>query len=101
MRVVQGTVKQILESSEAPIDYTKALNGLSFPFDVAELERTPFATCRVAWSNTTRTVFKPEARMPVSDVHWGLAATAGANTFWRIDSNGLATTVDVRVGSKI
>ena len=39
--------------------------------------------------------------MPVSDIHWGLAATAGAATFWHIDSDGLATTVDVRTGSKL
>ncbi|KAF9527083.1 hypothetical protein CPB83DRAFT_895515 [Crepidotus variabilis] len=99
-RVVQGTTQQMLESSRAG-GAAKALNGLSFPFDTAELEKTAYAACRVAWKSTSRTVFQSSSRMPVSDVHWGLAATEGAMTFWHIDSDGLATTVDIRTGEKL
>jgi hypothetical protein len=31
---------------------------------------------------------------------WGLAATAGAMSYFHIDANGLATWIDVKTGSK-
>lgn len=101
-RLVHGTVLQMLESSRAGPD-GKALNALSFPFETATEEGARFATCRVAWKNTCRTITQRpgSTRFPTSDVHWGLAATEGATTFWHIDSDGLGTTIDVRTGEKL
>ncbi|KAF9529560.1 hypothetical protein CPB83DRAFT_852312 [Crepidotus variabilis] len=104
-RIQNGTLAQMLEASERD-GSGKALNALSFPFANADSERScfdraPQASCRIAWKNTSGTVYPREAAMPLSDVHWGLAATGGAMSLWHIDSDGLGTTIDVRVGEKL
>jgi hypothetical protein len=43
---------------------------------------------------------KKRVEYPVVDMVWGLAAMAGAVSYFHIDANGLVTWIDVKTGSK-
>lgn len=104
-RLERGTLRQIHETS-INANLSKALNALSLPFPQSDHElscfdHNPLATCDISWKDTRGIVFDRDQSFPTADTHWGLAATTGANSQWHIDSDGFATTVDVRAGEKL
>jgi hypothetical protein len=59
------------------------------------------STDTVAWSHTfNMPLCKKHQQKPITDIRWGLAATAGAISYWHLDTNGFATYIDVQVGKK-
>jgi hypothetical protein len=61
----------------------------------------PFSTDSAAWNSTSGMDNTPaDQQPPIVDIRWGLAATAGALSWWHIDSNGYATYLDAKAGSK-
>lgn len=61
----------------------------------------PFSTDSTAWKCTKGAAgFEQEKAPPLGDLRWGLAATAGALSWWHIDSDGFGTYVDTRAGLK-
>ena len=99
-RLQTGTLKDL--SWHANLSQGRVLNGLEFPHPSGcrDPDVEP-STDDIAWVMTT---YKPfcsrEVQKPLSDTRWGLAATAGAVTYWHVDSNGYGTYVDVQVGLK-
>lgn len=80
----------------AATDTGKILNALEFPMNMASVTPTPiFSTDLLAWASTAT-----ETPPPIGDIRWGLAATAGAKTWFHIDSNGFNTFIDVKCGFK-
>ncbi|KAK2464090.1 hypothetical protein APHAL10511_003892 [Amanita phalloides] len=41
-----------------------------------------------------------DSERPNYDIRWGLAATAGAISYWHVDANGFGTYIDVQTGKK-
>lgn len=77
----------------------KILNALDFPMVLASLNPSPiFSTdllaCRVAGYNGG-------IGIPTGDIRWGVAATAGARTWFHLDSNGLGLAFKTKCGKKI
>jgi len=94
-QLITAKSEQLLKASAT--DTSKILNALEFPMNMASMSPTPkFSTDLVAWASTT-TGTPP----PIGDIRWGLAATAGARTWFHIDSNGFNTFVDVKCGFKV
>jgi hypothetical protein len=61
----------------------------------------PFSTDSAAWNSIKGMNFCPaDQPLPIGDIRWGLAATAGALSWWHTDSNGFATYLDSRAGKK-
>ena len=61
----------------------------------------PFSTDSAAWNYIKGTNNCPaDQPLPMGDIRWGLAATAGALSWWHIDSNGFATYLDPKAGTK-
>jgi hypothetical protein len=61
----------------------------------------PFSTDSTAWKCTKGAAgFEQEQAPPLADFRWGLASTAGAISWWHIDSNGFGTYVDTKAGLK-
>ncbi len=78
------------------------MNALEFPQEHAGWEPTAkFSSDRVAWAATTGLHDKEGELYPIRDMVWGLGCTAGAYTWWHIDSNGLLTRIEVKCGHKI
>jgi hypothetical protein len=50
-----------------------------------------------AWNATSPCKeYIPQQSLPVEHMRWGLAGLKGSYTFWHLDSDGLATYVDVK-----
>ena len=61
----------------------------------------PFSTDSTAWKCTKGAAnFEQEKAPPLADFRWGLAATAGALSWWHLYSNGFGTYVDTKAGLK-
>jgi uncharacterized membrane protein len=61
----------------------------------------PFSTDSAAFNCIKGTNNCPaDQALPIGDIRWGLAATAGAVSWWHIDSNGFASYIDAEAGSK-
>jgi hypothetical protein len=61
----------------------------------------PLSTDSAAWNSTRGMNCCPANQPPpLGDIRWGLAATAGALSWFHIDSNGYATYLDSKAGSK-
>jgi hypothetical protein len=61
----------------------------------------PLSTDSAAWNITKGTSgCRSEQQPPIGDIRWGLASTAGAISWFHIDSNGYATYLDARGGKK-
>jgi len=94
-QLITATSEQLLKA--AATDAGKILNALEFPMNMASVSPTPkFSTDLLAWASTAT-----ETPPPIGDIRWGLAATAGARTWFHIDSNGLNTFIDVKCGFKV
>jgi len=101
VRVLQGTLQQLLDCSQMEGGKGKILNALQFPMPEQGLGENPFATDSVAWCGTKGWPDCGEAVLPpTSDIRWGLAATTGAVHWWHIDSDGFGTYIDVKAGMK-
>jgi hypothetical protein len=75
----------------------KILNALQFPMTLVSLTPTPkFSTDLVAWGSTARE-FPP----PIGDIRFGLAATAGARSWFHIDCMGFLTFITTMCGFKV
>lgn len=62
----------------------------------------PISTDSEAWNSTKGMSNCPaDQTPPTGDLRWGLAATAGALSWWHIDSNGYGTYLDPKAGSKL
>ena len=93
-QIITASTDQLLEASIS--EAGKILNALEFPMGTAPVSPTPiFLTDLVAWEMVSR-VIPP----PIGDIQWGLAATAGARTWFHMDSNGFNTFIDVKCGYK-
>ncbi len=94
-----GTLRHVLDSArsqDGPI-----LNALSFPLALAGMRCSALSSEIEAWRLTERMKFcNAEASFPIGDMRWGLAATRGGRHWVHIDSDGLATFIDVRCGGK-
>ena len=61
----------------------------------------PFSMDSTTWKCTKGAAnFEQEKAPPLADFRWGLAATAGALSWWHLDSNGFGTYVDTKAGLK-
>jgi hypothetical protein len=90
-----ATTGQLLEAAHAPDG--KILNALEFPMALASLDPPPkFSTDLLALQVAGRGIVPP-----TSDIRWGTAGTAGACTWFHIDSNGLGVGVLLKCGLKI
>jgi len=99
-RLRMGTVQSLLSSSAE--ENGKILNALNFPMPEKGMGDFPFSTDTVAWKRTKGNMnCPPDQGPPLEDLRWGLAANAGALSWWHIDSNGFATYVDTRAGDKV
>lgn len=77
----------------------KILNALEFPMVLASLNPPPpFSTdllaCRVVDYNGS-------IGIPTGDIRWGLAATAGAYTWFHLDCMGLGAAFEPQCGKKV
>jgi hypothetical protein len=81
---------------------SKILNALNLPRPTGRgIEPIFFSTDSAAWDSTNGISSNyPNAHPPYNDIRWGLAATAGAISWWHIDSNGFATYLDCKCGKK-
>ena len=59
------------------------------------------STDTVAWLQTIDKPLCKFIQKPITEIRWGLAATAGAISYWHMDTNGFATYIDVQVGKKL
>jgi hypothetical protein len=97
-RLKTGTLRSLLSSSQKN---GNILNALFFPMPEEGMGLFPFSTDSTAWKCTKGAAgFEQEASPPLADFRWGLAATAGALSWWHVDSNGLGTYVDTKAGLK-
>jgi hypothetical protein len=93
-QIITASTDQLLEASIS--EGGKILNALEFPMGTAPVSPTPiFSTDLVAWEMACRAI-----PPPIGDIRWGLAATAGARSWFHMDSNGFNTFVDVKCGNK-
>ena len=93
-QIITASSDQLLEASAS--NAGKILNALEFPMGTAPVSPTPkFSSDLVAWEFISRGI-----PPPIGDIRWGLAATAGARTWFHIDSNGFNTFIDVKCGFK-
>jgi hypothetical protein len=54
-----------------------------------------------AWSDTIALpLWNKTVEFPTHEMRWGLAATRGAQHLWHTDAEGVATTIEVKTGSK-
>jgi len=99
-QVCTGTLRHLLQAvqtEDGPI-----LNALSFPKSLSGMDPSAFSSEVEAWELTERMKFCPvEARFPVGDMRWGLAATRGARHWMHIDADGLGTFLDTKAGTKL
>ena len=94
-QLITASSDQLLEA--AATDAGKILNALQFPLGIAPVSPTPkFSTDLLAWETASRAI-----PPPIGDIRWGLAATAGARTWFHMDSNGFNTFIDVKCGIKV
>lgn len=100
VQFVKGTVKQLLESSQAG-PQGKALRSVPIATNAIGHIGTPFASCQAAWTNTSGTVFANNIRMPLNDIAVGTAATCGAVESWILQPDGFGVSVDIQSGSTI
>jgi hypothetical protein len=98
LRVRTGKVDDILQASKSA--YPIMLNALAFPNPLAGIERSSFSSDSHALSRVFRQDGWMKRAIPIEDVRWGLAATAGAFHHWHIDSEGFGTFVEPMAGAK-
>lgn len=61
----------------------------------------PFSTDSAAWDVTRGAAgYSMENERPSANFRWGLGATSGAISWWRVDSNGCGTYIDTKAGTK-
>ena len=90
-----GTLEQILESARNPKG--PIINGLSFPLPLSAIEKSPMSSEIEAWLLAEGI---NNEQYPSASMRWGLCSTAGARHWIHLDSDGLGTFIDVRVGGK-
>ena len=94
-----GTLRHVLRAAQE--EQSAILNALSFPLPLAGVEQTAFSSELEAWHLTEGMNFCTNAaHFPTGDMRWGLAATRGARSWIHIDSDGLATFIDVKCGGR-
>jgi hypothetical protein len=95
-----GTLEHILEMARDPNG--TIINGLSFPLPLSAIKRDKLSGDIEAWRLTEGLPFCNEkASYPTADMRWGLASTAGSRHWTHVDSDGLATYVQLRTGAKL
>jgi hypothetical protein len=95
-----GTLEHILEMARDPNG--TIINGLSFPLPLSAIKRDKLSGDIEAWRLTEGLPFCNEkASYPTADMRWGLASTAGARHWTHVDSDGLATYVQLLTGTKL
>lgn len=93
-----GSVRSLLHSAK---EDGKILNALHFPMPEKGMGSEPFCTDSAAWVCTKGAAGCTQSQAPpLADFRWGLAATAGALSWWHIDSEGFGTYVDTIAGLK-
>ena len=99
-RLKTGSLKDLHWHAQCPGG--RILNCLELPNSTGCSEpHHAISTDTVAWSHTIgKPLCKKHLQKPVTDIRWGLAATAGAISYWHLDTNGFATYIDVKVGQK-
>jgi hypothetical protein len=100
VRILGGTLADLLASSMAPPEHKKALNALDLPNPSAAVEQAPYATdVRAVWR--TKGFEGCISFIPNGDVRFGLGATEGAVSFWHFDPQGQGTYVRIAAGMKL
>jgi hypothetical protein len=83
-------------------DDGRILNGLDFPFTIADSDPWPLSSDLVAWRQTQGLPFCVKGdHYPYDSMRWGLCATAGAYSRSHMDANGGCTKVSPESGVKI
>lgn len=91
----------LLDVKEAHDKQGKILNVLDLPIAIASSSPKGLSSDRAAFQRTLQApMCKKRVEYPVVEMVWGLAATAGAVSYFHIDANGFATWIDVKTGSK-
>lgn len=94
-----GTLEHILAMARDPNG--AIINGLSFPLPLSAIKRDKLGSDVEAWRLTEGHPFcTQKVVFPTAHVRWALASTAGSRHWPHIDSDGLATYIDVVTGMK-
>ena len=97
--LVDGTLQQLLDAARSPNG--EILNALELPMSRAPLDPIPrFSSDLIAWE-ATQGYIKSDTGIPMADIRWGEAATAGACTLFHIESNGFGKEIRLKCGKKI
>jgi hypothetical protein len=95
-----GTLEHILEMARNPNG--AIINGLSFPLPLSAIKRDKHSGDIEAWRLIEGLPFSNEkASYPMAGMRWGLASTAGSRHWTHIDSDGLATYIELLTGAKL
>jgi hypothetical protein len=94
-----GTLEHLLDMSRDP--QGSIINGLSFPLPLSAIQRNKLFGEIEAWRLTEGLPFcMDSAKYPTADMRWGLASTKDSRHWMHIDSNGVATFIEVMCGGK-
>lgn len=99
---MSGTVQHLLDSAKSG-NSGKILNGLEFELWQPKYAPNSIASDLVGWYHTrgAQSNAMLSSAYPESNMYWGLAGTKDTLTFMHIDSDGVATGVEVKCGSKV
>ncbi|KAF8056321.1 hypothetical protein FPV67DRAFT_1357594, partial [Lyophyllum atratum] len=99
-RYTRGTPLDLLRANDA--EFPKALNGLDFPLTSDPFGVLPYSSDGHAWRETvTLSSCRREEQIPVTDIRWGLASTAGTVHRFHADSEGMGTSIRLKCGTKL
>jgi len=95
-----GTLEHILAMARDPNG--AIINGLSFPLPLSAIKRDNLCGDIEAWRLTEGLPYcTHKVSYPTGEVRWGLASTAGSRHWPHLDSDGLATYVELLIGKKL
>ncbi|PPR08113.1 hypothetical protein CVT24_010574, partial [Panaeolus cyanescens] len=99
--VLTGTMQQVLENASLGSN-RKVLNALDLPISGTLATPSVLSSDFFAWEAMKGINQHLDfLSYPTSDMSWYLAALEGAVTFFHIDSDGLATGINVEYGKKL
>ncbi|KAJ3499945.1 hypothetical protein NLJ89_g10004 [Agrocybe chaxingu] len=96
----EGTLKQLLESTRTD---GKILSAMSVPMYSVAMVSGPLFSETAAWKATNCDAYcrddgQHEDPMPVGDMRRGMAAIHGSLKWWNIETDGLASMIEVKTG---
>lgn len=99
VHLVDSTLQQLLNAAQN--SNGEILNTLKFPMSWTPLDPIPrFSSDLIAWE-ATQGYIQSDTGIPMADIRWGEVATAGACTWFHIESNGFRNEIRLKCGKKI